>query len=112
LSNNNEKRYSNILPKISDLNRQKKERKKPVQKIRPPDKNNVSPKEKKERNNQAILGKSAYGQGFFLPTGHPKPLASGSGLPVRFTGNRSNLNLNSNAPSVRFVTGLPGGLER
>jgi hypothetical protein len=25
----------------------------------------------------------------FLPTGHPKPPASGSGLSVRFTGNRS-----------------------
>jgi hypothetical protein len=32
-----------------------------IQKIRPPDKNNVSPKEKeKKRNNQGILGKSAY----------------------------------------------------
>jgi hypothetical protein len=27
--------------------------------------------------------------GFFLPTGHPKPPASGSGLPVWFIGNRS-----------------------
>jgi hypothetical protein len=46
--------------------------------------------------------------GFFLPTGRLKPPASGSGLPVRFAGNRSNLNLNSNSPSVWFETGLPG----
>jgi hypothetical protein len=31
----------------------------------------------------------ALAPGFFLPTGHPKPSAPGSGLPVRFTGNRS-----------------------
>jgi hypothetical protein len=62
----------------------------------------------------ALLGSTGFSHGnyagFFLPTGRVKPPASGSGLPVRFTGNRSNLNLNSNSPLVRLAAGLPGGL--
>jgi hypothetical protein len=51
-------------------------------------------------------------QGFFYRPVTPNRRAPISGLLVRFIGNQLNLNLNLNAPLVRFVTGLPGGLER